>query len=615
MHPQALSKELDELLNRMNPDTDSMLKAFSLFANIMALGDTSFTDRSSRKFIDACKKFNSDTEITNGVVLLAESLMLYFNSSFEESIKKADRAIALFINTPYKEFLGVSHFFRGACCRSLGEFDTAVKHLSKSADKISPNGYLAMYNSYSHYQLGEVNLYIRDFESSEKHFLIAENISAKLNNYSGMFRANNGLGNLFLNKGDYIKAKEYFEKSLSVEHISDAQLSRSYCDLGILNHKQKQYDIAKEFLQKSYEIRKQNGLNDAASTSLIALSEVELESGNTSKAVNLLNDALQITFATNAKSKTLQCYKLLAEGHERLGDYKNAIEFMKKYTGIQTEQNAIQLQNIYKLKNQYINEQKQLIEEYLKDIKDSIVYAKRIQTAILPGTEHINNFPFRCFVFYKPKDIVAGDFYWIEKKDEYIYIAAADCTGHGVPGAMVSVICNNGLNRALKEYSAFKPGELLNKTRELILKDFEKSTEEVKDGMDISLLSFNTLNNELHWSGANNPLWIIRNKANAVEEIKGDKQPVGKHFRQQVFTTHHVNATKGDMLYLFTDGFQDQFGGTHGKKFKASGMKELLLKIHNEDIDVQRNMLNAAFEEWKGELEQVDDVCVIGIRI
>jgi len=300
-----------------------------------------------------------------------------------------------------------------------------------------------------------------------------------------------------------------------------------------------------------------------------------------------------------------------------------------------------------------IGHQKEIVEEKQKEIIDSINYAQRIQNAILPSMEEWNKNLSDSFILYKPKDIVAGDFYWMETipvagavaggsethltaaaaaNCNLIFIAAADCTGHGVPGAMVSVICSNALNKCVLELGITEPGKILDKTRELVIERFAKSGKEVKDGMDISLCCFtfdvlssmleyqqhktnNIKDKTLHWSGANNPLWIIKNNTKEVIEIGGDKQPIGYTENPQAFTTHEVFIEKGDSVYLLTDGFADQFGGAKGKKFKYSNLNKLLVGISEFSMDIQKEKLDQEFEKWKGELEQVDDVCIIGIKI
>lgn len=252
------------------------------------------------------------------------------------------------------------------------------------------------------------------------------------------------------------------------------------------------------------------------------------------------------------------------------------------------------------------------LEEKNTEIVDSIQYAKRIQTAILPSKKVIQETLKDSFVLYEPKDIVAGDFYWMHKTAEKIFIAAADCTGHGVPGAMVSVICNNGLNRSVREFGLEDPGKILDKTRDLVIQEFEKSEEEVKDGMDIALCVIE--GKSVSFSGAHNPLWILRNSSNVVEEIKADKQPIGKFSDPEPYTSNQIEVEQGDTIYIFSDGYADQFGGERGKKYKTSQFRKFLLGIQKEDMLTQKELLVNEFNNWKGDVEQLDDVCVIGIR-
>jgi serine phosphatase RsbU (regulator of sigma subunit) len=258
-----------------------------------------------------------------------------------------------------------------------------------------------------------------------------------------------------------------------------------------------------------------------------------------------------------------------------------------------------------------IEKQHQSLEEQHKEIKDSITYAQRLQTAMLPPVTLFNEILPENFLLYKPKDIVSGDFYWLEQKHGVTLFAAADCTGHGVPGAMVSVICNNALNRCVREYNLNDPGKILDKTREIVIQEFEKSNEEVKDGMDISLCGI--MNQTLHWAGANNPLWIVR--SGELIEQKADKQPVGKQENSKPFTSHKIYLEKGDMIYVFSDGFADQFGGPKGKKFMSSKFKKLVISFENETMSKQKEILNKTFEDWRSDQEQLDDVCVIGVRV
>ena len=250
------------------------------------------------------------------------------------------------------------------------------------------------------------------------------------------------------------------------------------------------------------------------------------------------------------------------------------------------------------------------LERRNKLITESIQYAKRIQNAILPPIKVFEaNLP-ESFIFYKPKDIVAGDFYWFEKLDNQLLFAVADCTGHGVPGAMVSVVCNNGLNRSVREHKLEDPGEILNKTREIVVKEFEKSDEEVQDGMDIALCAIK--GSVLNYAGAHNPLWLFRGME--MTEVKADKQPIGKYDSPRPYNTRSIELEKGDTIYLFSDGLVDQFGGPKGKKYLASRFKALLASLQNEPMKNQGIQIEKVFEEWRGSEEQIDDICIMGIR-
>ena len=276
---------------------------------------------------------------------------------------------------------------------------------------------------------------------------------------------------------------------------------------------------------------------------------------------------------------------------------------------------AVTIENIkvYDELEQRVKQRTLELEEKNQEILKSITYAKRIQRAILPPVHSIRENLENSFVLYKPKDIVAGDFYWMERKDDLIFIAAGDCTGHGVPGAIVSVICSSALNRSVNEFGLTDTGKILDKARELVLDTFAKSDEEIKDGMDISLCSINVKDNTVCWSGANNNLVYIHKEE--MQEIKAHKQPIGKTDEPTPFPTHQLALEKGDKLYLITDGFADQFGGEKGKKYKRNHLEEFITSIQHNPLQTQGRELETTFENWKKGLEQVDDVTIIGIGL
>jgi serine phosphatase RsbU (regulator of sigma subunit) len=251
-----------------------------------------------------------------------------------------------------------------------------------------------------------------------------------------------------------------------------------------------------------------------------------------------------------------------------------------------------------------LSKQKDVVEEKNREIVDSINYALRLQKAIIPTPAKVKSALPNSFVYFKPKDIVSGDFYWMNENDGKVIIGAIDCTGHGVPGAMVSVVGANGLNRCVKEFNLTQPNTILDKLSELVQETFESGEHQVKDGMDGALCSIDLKKKTLTYAGAHNPLWIVR---------KG-KQPIGSFEFAQAFSNHDVQLNEGDTIYIFSDGYVDQFGGPRGKKFKYKTLKTLLIEHQDEDLDNQYKILDKAFNDWKGDLEQLDDVCIIGVR-
>lgn len=446
-------------------------------------------------------------------------------------------------------------------------------------------------------------------EKSLEYIKKAEKLSYKINNYNRLSGAQLVMAELFMLKKDYKNALSILDtthqyvllsKSLETQNNAYKLYAQIYDSL-------RQHDKAYFYLKKHIIIEDSIKKNEAIDK--INDLEKEIEKIKTQNQVNNLKQIqkskdLIITFSLSG------IFLLLVISFLIYYAYRN-----KKTINVNLEK------------------QKKLVEEKNKEITDSIRYAKRIQSAILPANKIINEWLPENFILYQPKDVVSGDFYWLEsplskKKldDTTVLFAAADCTGHGVPGAMVSVVCNNALNRSVREYSLTEPGKILDKIQEIVVQEFEKSDEEVKDGMDIALCSLQLSENytTLQYAGANNPLWIIKPISNKLKpqtlsfeliEYKGNKQPIGKVDYPQPFTNHTIKLEKGDSIYIFTDGYADQFGGPKNKKMMYKPFKELLLSIQQKSMQEQRIILEQHFQNWKGDLEQVDDVCVIGVRI
>lgn len=470
------------------------------------------------------------------------------------------------------------------------------------------------------------------------YYLLALKSAQEINDKQRMALVYSNIGGILQNQGNDAKALENFKKGLSLsEEIGDIDGVAHYMyNLGTLFLKKGKTDSALYFGNESMRHAENVG-----SPTLIRLSSELLKNaykakGNSAKALEYfelyfkMNDSINNEETKKATFKQQLNYEYekkeaLAKNEQEKKDVENAAAIFRQRIitwsiGIGLLIVVIFSIFLYKRfvltqkQKHIIEEQKKMVDEKNTEILDSISYAKRLQDAILPPIKIIEQqFP-KSFVLFKPKDIVAGDFYWFEQIDELLLFAAADCTGHGVPGAMVSVVCSNALNRAVKEFKITEPGKILDKVRELVVETFQKSESEVKDGMDISLCCFNKKTNQLKWSGANNPLWIIRTDSELVE-YKANKQPIGKIDSPKPFTTHSIDLQNNDTIYLFTDGYSDQFGGPKGKKFKYLPFKELLQSIQTKPMAEQSKLLDAEIENWKGALEQVDDILVIGIKI
>lgn len=262
-----------------------------------------------------------------------------------------------------------------------------------------------------------------------------------------------------------------------------------------------------------------------------------------------------------------------------------------------------------------VERQSRKVVELYKNVTDSIRYAKRLQESILPPERRIKEMLPETFVYYRPKDIVSGDFYWFERIDDKVVFAAVDCTGHGVPGAFMSLIGHNGLNQAAKERNRSRPSEVLADLNRIAYEALHKDREQymVRDGMDMALCSYDPARGVLEYAGANCPLYIVRE--GQVLPFAPDKNAIGSFdLNGHAFTDHRIRLQRGDMVYIFSDGYADQFGGPRGKKFLYRRFRELLVEISGQTADQQRNLLNDAFNAWRGAHEQVDDILVIGMR-
>jgi two-component system, sensor histidine kinase LadS len=347
-----------------------------------------------------------------------------------------------------------------------------------------------------------------------------------------------------------------------------------------------------------------------------------------------------LVFAFGLGSKIRTAEKEKKEAQERTIEQLKENEKLKDKVNRELEQKVrerteevVQQKEEIETQRDELKRQRDVLTEQKQEITDSINYAQKIQSAVLPTKEFLEEILPDHFVLFKPRDIVSGDFYWIRQIKNYTVVAAADCTGHGVPGAFMSMLGMALLNEQISKSKFDRAGEILdhlrNKVKETLKQ--EGKPQEQREGMDMALAIIDNNSLELQFAGAYNPLYVIRKKENTLDveysnlfslesdeyclyEIKGDRQPIGIHSEEMDFTTHHYKIQRNDTLYIFSDGYVDQVGGPKGKKFMVRKFKEILLQIQNEPMNNQKEILNKILEDYKGNIEQIDDILVFGIR-
>jgi serine phosphatase RsbU (regulator of sigma subunit) len=564
----------------------------------------------------------------------ADGMFNVHASDFSKALSSLTSAIEIFTSLEHKGGMMASRTAMCICYRAMGQLDKAqnvVQEALNHAGVIGKGDAYIFFKAVTYYQAAEVNVEIRNYEAAIELFNTGLDHGIESDDMKG--RLLNGLGAVYMNLERWEEAIRYLERSYdTITGKNNIMLeAKILSDMGIYYFKKNLFEDSFTYQEKSLNLRIENNLLSPAVTNYIRMADLCLASGK-------LEDALQYATKAVEQSEKLKLYIKLYESHqvlsriyEQLGDVEKAYLHYKKYHQAKDEVHSQEvIRKMEQIKNQHKVESAEQEKEIFRlrnvelkaamdEITESFRYAKRIQTAILPPDNLIKKVLPQSFVLFKPKDIVSGDFYWLEIIEDKIFIAAVDCTGHGVPGAMVSVVGYNCLNRTIREFGLRQPAEILNKLTELVEntfvhKDFlEENIEgEIKDGMDISICCIDLKKNLLEWSGANNPLWIVRN---GVVEIAGDKQPVGKFDYRKPFTNHQIGLYAGDNIYLFTDGYADQFGGPHGKKFKYKQLKEILLSLSDKNMTKQKEVLDDSFESWKGQMEQVDDVLMIGLKI
>lgn len=434
----------------------------------------------------------------------------------------------------------------------------------------------------------------------------------------GMLASMENLGSIFISLKRYEEAISISDRVVSIASRLGAKedVKYAYINLKDAYEAKRDYPAANLILNKLMDLK--DSLRNIDNANQIA--ELEAKFKTKEKEIELTEIKLtqELREVENAEKLKKKNYSIIILSIIGVFIFLLAILLLKRFKEKQ------QVAEEFSKKNKAIEIQKTIIDtayhelsEKNKDITDSIKYAKRIQEAIFPSNSHFSNLLPQAFALFKPKDIVSGDFYWVEKgKDDSVFVAVVDCTGHGVPGAFMSIVGFNLLNKAIHENKCDDPADILNQVNidltETLKQTFEESA--VKDGMEISLCKWNKKKNELLFAGANTIIYHMRD--HKINIVKGNKHPIGSFYGEQLkpYQTTRIELNQNDCVYLFSDGYADQFGGEKGKKYKYKQLEEFLLLNSVQPIHQQKELLGDEFERWRGELEQVDDVCLIGLK-
>ena len=566
--------------------------------------------------------------------------------------------------------LGFDADNKGNVLKAIEYYNQALKIREQAGDK---KGIAESINN-----LGTLYSYQNDLNAAVAYYKKAVKLYQEIGDRKGAAQSLNNLGSSYVNLQDIDSSIAFNLQALQIqkENRDSLGMSNSFVNLGGSYEAAGDTLKAIRFYEQSLQIRERLGSKSGMTESLYSLGGLYFEKKDEKKAKLCLDRSLQIAlelgFPKDIENAAHILYKIYRNQHNpvktlemyqlfiRMRDSTNGIEQVReatsskykwqetqlklehdKQTALAVEENKKQklflsliaciafaisiitvlvFKNLqrYKKAKRIIEKQKEYLEEKQKEILDSIRYAKRIQDAVLKEQEHVSPHLPSHFILFQPKDIVSGDFYWGIEKDAYWYIAAADCTGHGVPGAFLTILGTSFLNELNAADTLYTPAELLDKLRDRIIAELSVTNNETnatRDGMDISLARLHLKTNELMWAGANNPLWIIYHDQEKLSEIPAHKQPIGFYPTLSPYPNHTLQLQKGDIFYLFTDGYADQFGGTKGKKLKYKKLAEILVEIRHEKLERQKELLLKTFIDWKGPYEQTDDVCIMGVKI
>ncbi len=649
-YPRALEYYLKGL--KLSEEAGDKQMVDKTIGNIAAVYIIKCDYQNARKYLfkrlKACEQ-NRDKQRIHGIL---NSIAHTYNeqADFSRGLKYLYKAQKAAEEVGDKTALCVIYSNIGSVNLDLGNFSKGLEYFFqglKFSEEVGDKRSVGIILS----NIGAVYEQQSDYPKALEWYLKGQKISLEAGDKQQVGISLSCLGSLYKQQADYPKAIEFYLKGLKIsEEVGyKLQVGKILIGLGDLYTITGKYKEAEQNLKRGLSILKEIGAaNEEKLTHerlsalyeksnchdlalkhykiFIALRDTIFSKENTKKVIRteMNNEYEKAKLVADAE------YRKEIEKQNAVADERHRKQIIITYSvgsGLilvlilailifRSYRQKQKANHIITLQKREVEDQKQLIEEKHREITDSINYAERIQRSLLASKDLLDKNLKEHFVFFQPKDVVSGDFYWASKlSNNQFALITADSTGHGVPGAIMSILNIACLNETIKE-GVCLPNEILNNTRTKIIDVLKRdgSKEGGKDGMDCSLISFDTENKKIVYAAANNPVWIVRNKE--LIELHPDKMPVGKHdFDSKPFTLHFFDLQRGDCIYTLTDGIADQFGGPKGKKFMYKRLKELLISVAPLTMQEQKEKLADSFKSWKGNLEQVDDVCVIGVRV
>ncbi len=645
-----------------------LLGELNLFQNYPSLAKTRLKRADSLRTLMEDPTGKGKQRLETGLILLNKHKFLKADSLFKEAASYFEKAGRI-------EQLGRSHYFRAKAYYHKNLFPKALKEAHRALtlyDSIAaPEGKALAYRN-----IGEIHWAQENEDKAMEAYQEAANFFEKAGNDAGIASAKDLMGEYYLHKKKIDSARRCYSRALELRNGKGKQSAYSRANLARALFWKEKLDsseqLAREALKVFERFRDPTG---SIQTNRI-LGDIAQKRGQLDSALHYYRKALPKAKRIDDFGATAGLYRSIAKIYDRKGRGGKAYETLKKASTYedslalkeqkkkmaeltakydmrerkkelklkeaQLKRNRLRLALVMgglalvvlfsgflyyqvrqkKKANTALVQKNHLIEEKNREILQSLRYASHIQSAVLPEEERIKENIGSGFVLFKPRDMVSGDLYWMEEEQGLFFFAVVDCTGHGVPGALISILGHNALNKAIKEEQLQDPADILSFLDQQLKQTLGKQNQgmELRDGMDIALCCYDPQKQELSFAGAVEPLYLLKKDADRIEEYKGDRQPVGGILSEsegkKLFTSQKFALQEGDRFYIFSDGYPDQFGGEKGKKLKYSKFRNIILETADvSDLREQRDALDKRFEKWRGEHEQVDDVLVIGARV